>query len=217
MRTLSFVYIRNWNICERKIEVFNISRVSFLYNYFPNIFLAQQYSTMHTEGHAGIQVKCQSKMSDINDNVHSTTFIVFNFFFFYLLFSLLPRLPSSATASRTSCPSTISSLIPDGLWTLDACFLFILNFSSLQPRLSILCVVFLFSFFLPLTLLQFVLAFFCFAFFQHNYAISAGDILQIWHHIPFSSFIYGLFLQLFLPTSKKMSSATLEVSSDHND
>ena len=60
-----------------------------------------------------------------------------------------------------------SSSIPDSLWHLPAYFLFPFYWNPFLPRSTIFYMVFLFSFFLPLYMLQLLLTFVDFAFFQH--------------------------------------------------
>jgi hypothetical protein len=93
---------------------------------------------------------------------------VFSFFFFFFFFlkrySLLRTLAFNAIFLHS-----------DGLWALPACF-YSHYICSLKPSLSIFYVAFLFSLFLPLWLLQSVVAFF-----QHDHTI---PVAGTFFHLP---------------------------------
>ena len=100
------------------------------------------------------------------------TFFFFFFFFFLLLFlkrySLLRTLSLNAIFLHSDCLSTLPA------------FCYSHYICSLQPSLSIFYVALLFSLFLPLRLLQSVVAVFGFAFFQHDHTIPvAGTLLHL--------------------------------------
>jgi len=61
---------------------------------------------------------------------------------------------------------------------------YLLHLDPLQPPPSIFYVVFLFFLFLTLWLLQYVLAFFGLAFFQHDHPVLVGGIFKILHYLP---------------------------------
>ena len=87
-----------------------------------------------------------------------------------LLLLLKDHSPLWTVASNTDFLHSRGSL------AISFLFLFPLYLSPLQPHLSICYVVF-FSLFIPLSLLQFVLAFFGFAFSQRDHTIPVGGIL----------------------------------------
>jgi hypothetical protein len=99
---------------------------------------------------------------------------VFFVFFFFFSFSFLKR----CSLLRTLAFNTIF-LHSDDLWAFPASF-YSHYICFLQPSLSIYCVAFIFFMFLPLWLLQSVVAFFGFAFFHHDHSIPvAGTFFNL--------------------------------------
>jgi hypothetical protein len=80
---------------------------------------------------------------------------------------------SNAVYNPLTCnsPSTRTSVHSRRLWQLPACFLFPLYLNHLQLRPSILYVVFLFSIFLPLQLMQSVWVFLGPSYLPHDHTI----------------------------------------------